>query len=229
MLSFYNSARSCIDTFPKNLEELAIKHGQDLSKFWISPVLSYLIEEKINDPKYIDGKLNKTSNVYGFNLRRRNGQRAAQKLLSAIKKIHASKHQTIDKLDIVAHSMGYAYALGMVDILKGKVPLGRFYIIAPENAEAGEINLNDFEEVWQYGSNLGEPNADPLHQQDGVASQTPVRGLKEIKDPIREKRGRAFIPDGEPKGFLQSHSIGNYKWIFKIENATLKGYVKPRK
>ena len=38
MLSFYNSARSCIDTFPKNLKELTIKHGQeDLSNFWISP------------------------------------------------------------------------------------------------------------------------------------------------------------------------------------------------
>lgn len=125
--------------------------------------------------------------------------------------------------------MGYAYALGMVDALKGKIPLGHFYIIAPKNAEAGKIDLNDFEEVWQYGANLGEPNADPLHQQDGVAPQTAVQGLDRIKNPILEKRGRAFIPDGEPKGFLQSHSIGNYKWIFKIENATLKGYVKPRK
>ncbi len=47
----------------------------------------------------------------------------------------------------------------MVDILKGKVPLGRFYIIAPENAEAGEINLNDFEEVWHYG----DQQAMPIH------------------------------------------------------------------
>ncbi len=124
--------------------------------------------------------------------------------------------------------MGYAYALGMVDVLKGKVPLGRFYIIAPENAAAGAINLNDFEEVWQYGSNLGEPNADPLHLQDGVAPQTAVEGLQDVRNPILEKRGRAFIPDGEPKGFLQSHSIGNYKWIFKTIEKGEKGYVKPR-
>ena len=117
----------------------------------------------------------------------------------------------------------------MVDILKGKVPLGRFYIIAPENAEAGEINLNDFEEVWQYGSNLGEPNADPLHEQDGVAPQTAVNGLKEVDFKFSGKRGRAFIPDGEPKGFLQSHSIGNYKWIFKLKSERDKGYVKLRK
>ena len=66
----------------------------------------------------------------------------------------------------------------MVDILKGKIPLGRFYVIAPENACSGEIDLDAFEEVWQYGSNLGEPNADPIHQQDGVAPQCAVNGLK---------------------------------------------------
>lgn len=124
--------------------------------------------------------------------------------------------------------MGYAYALGMVDVLKGKVPLGRLYIIAPENAAAGEISLNDFEEVWQYGANLGEPNADPLHMQDGVAPQNAVNGLKDVEPQYSEKRGRAFIPKGEPKGFKASHSIGNYKWIFEIKLKTDKGYVKPR-
>jgi hypothetical protein len=32
---------------------------------------------------------------------------------------------------IVCHSMGYAYALGMLEVLKGKVSFGRLYIIAP--------------------------------------------------------------------------------------------------
>lgn len=73
---------------------------------------------------------------------------------------------------------------------------------------------------------FGEPNEDPLHEQDGVAPQCAVKGLPEIDD---NKGGRAFIPKGESKGFLQSHSIGNYKWIFKIETANLKGYVKRRK
>ena len=122
--------------------------------------------------------------------------------------------------------MGYAYALGMVDVLKGKVQLGRFYILAPENAAAGDINLNDFEEVWQYGANLGEPGADPLHMQDGVAPQTPVKEIADLQ--LKRKGGRAFIPNGEPKGFKASHSIGNYKWIFTTLQKEEKGYVKPR-
>jgi len=124
----------------------------------------------------------------------------------------------------VAHSMGYAYALGMTDALKNKIPLGRFYIIAPENACSGDINLDDFEEVWQYGANLGEPNADPLEKQDVVAPQCAVRGITDLRE---GKGGRVFIPDDEPKGFLQSHSIGNYKWIFKKDKKDY-GYVKPR-
>ena len=116
----------------------------------------------------------------------------------------------------------------MTDVLKGKIPFGRFYVIAPENACSGEIDLDAFEEVWQYGSNLGEPNADPIHQQDGVAPQCAVKGLKEIDAKYKERRGRAFIPKGEPKGFLTSHSIGNYKWIF-TRGKEAPGYVKPRK
>lgn len=39
------------------------------------------------------------------------------------------------------------------------------------------------------------------------------------------KRGRSFIPENEPKGFLKSHSIGNYKWIFRLLKDA-PGYVK---
>ena len=124
--------------------------------------------------------------------------------------------------------MGYAYALGITDALKGKVPFGRFYVIAPENACSGEIDLDAFEEVWQYGSNLGEPGEDPIHQQDGVAPQCAVRGLPELDRQNIEKGGRIFIPDSEPKGFLQSHSIENYKWIFSKTPKGKKGYVRTR-
>ena len=180
-----------------------------------------------------ESRLNTKPNIAGFNERRKNGQKAGRALLAdltrfKLRALTNPNDNAIVTLDIVAHSMGYAYALGMIDILKGKIPLGRFYIIAPENAAAGDINLNDFEEVWQYGANLGEPNADPIHLQDGVAPQAPVKGLDKIKNPILEKMGRAFIPNGEPKGFLQSHSIGNYKWIFK-QTSDKEGYVKPRK
>jgi len=175
--------------------------------------------------------LNTEANESGFNERRSNGQQAGKALLADIQsqKIRARRDtgdNIIDTLDIVAHSMGYAYALGITDALKGKVPFGRFYVIAPENACSGEIDLDAFEEVWQYGSNLGEPNADPIHQQDGVAPQCAMRGLENIES---DKMGRAFIPDGEPKGFLQSHSIENYKWIFEKLKKNEKGYVKVRK
>ena len=45
--------------------------------------------------------------------------------------------------------------------------------------------------------------------------------------------GRAYIPDIDgagnhiPKGFISSHSIENYKWIFsRTQNQA--GYVRPR-
>jgi hypothetical protein len=38
----------------------------------------------------------------------------------------------LDKVDIVCHSMGFAYASGIIEVLKSaKIPLGRFYIVAP--------------------------------------------------------------------------------------------------
>lgn len=67
----------------------------------------------------------------------------------------------------------------------------------------------------------GEPNADDISDQDGIVPQCAAGGLT-IKQ-------RVFMPkDWSPKGFLDSHSINNYKWIFnKKEND--KGYVTPRK
>jgi hypothetical protein len=78
------------------------------------------------------------------------------------------------------------------------------------------VNINDFTEVWQYGSD--EVN-DPVHRQDGVAPQAPVGNIG-----IR----RAYIPSNVPQGFVTSHSIGNYRWIFGLEMGR-EGYVTPRK
>ena len=42
------------------------------------------------------------------------------------------------------------------------------------------------------------------------------------------KSGRAYIPNEvETKGFLPSHSIGNYGWIFEKLNGE-SGYVIPK-
>ncbi len=42
--------------------------------------------------------------------------------------------------------------------------------------------------------------------------------------------GRVYIPDDQPKGFLVSHSIGSFKWIFRQPKRTPNdnGYVTPR-
>jgi hypothetical protein len=238
MLQFYHSAKSSIGPFPSDGKEIAIKYvgmGEMAIREMTIPVqgkaVLYTFDTSGSGP-FAEAKLNTEANESGFNERRSNGQQAGKALLADIQsqKIRARRDtgdNIIDTLDIVAHSMGYAYALGITDALKGKVPFGRFYVIAPENACSGEIDLDAFEEVWQYGSNLGEPGEDPIHQQDGVAPQCAVNGLKEIEAKYTEKRGRAFIPDGEPKGFLQSHSIENYKWIFKLK-LNEKGYVKLR-
>jgi len=123
-----------------------------------------------------------------------------------------------DTLDIVCHSMGFACALGMIDVMKGQIPFGRFYIIAPEDASAGSVPAG-FTQVWQYGSN---EKTDPLDKQDGVAPQTKCGGLNDNQ--------RAYIPqDGSvPRGFISSHSIENYGWIFNKLKEGQNGYVKPR-
>ncbi len=118
--------------------------------------------------------------------------------------------------------MGSAYALGVIDALKGKVPFARIYIIAPENAGAGGTDWTQFSEVWQYGS---DENKDPISKQDGVAPQVPCANMDKVST---NKGGRAYIPDTESKGFLTSHSIENYEWIFKINNSNYNGYVTPR-
>ncbi len=52
----------------------------------------------------------------------------------------------------------------------------------------------------------------------GVAPQCPVRNIG---------THRAYIPETEPKGVIESHTISNYKWIFKQQRG-VKGYVSPR-
>lgn len=134
-----------------------------------------------------------------------------------------------DTLDIVCHSMGYAYALGMIDVLKDKVPFGRFYIIAPENPgsiSGDDNNFDKFTEVWQYGSN----EAWPADKQDGIAPQEAVKNIKPL--PTNTKGGRVFIPSNGTvrRGFYISHTVGNYKWIFDQPKHTPNdnGYVAPR-
>lgn len=175
-------------------------------------------------------KLNRTPNVQGFIERRNNGKKAGYDLLLKLKSGVIDFDPSKDTIDIVSHSMGYAYALGIVDAIKSsdaKYKFGRFYSIAPENAKSGGVSWTDFEEVWQYGS---QDNVRKEWEQDGVAPQAQMAGLDQI--PGRIKHGRVYFPDNnDPKDFLECHYINNYFWIFNIkyDKNILNGYVKPRK
>lgn len=166
-------------------------------------------------------------NTIGFNTRKQNGMNAAGDLIQKIIGGTIVFNKLTDTLDIVAHSMGYAYAVGMVEALKAAgFKFGRFYIIAPENACSGGLDWEIFTEVWQYGSNLDQTSPDPVNKQDGVAPQCEVVNITNTY--VKTKTGRIFIPPTvDTKGFVGSHSIGNYGWIFS-KTPQEKGYVKPR-
>lgn len=172
--------------------------------------------------QYGGGKLNTESNSSGFEVRYKNGKVAGQNLLDDIKNgklpVNIKNGRVTDSLDIVAHSMGFAYAQGMIEVLKGKIPLAGYYIIAPENACSGIANVNesDFKVIWQYGAD----ETIDISKQDGVAPQCKVGGLDDAK--------RVYIPrDWRPQGFVSSHAIGNYWWIFNKSQGD-QGYVKSR-
>ncbi|HEY0899705.1 MAG TPA: fibronectin type III domain-containing protein [Sphingobacteriaceae bacterium] len=227
MGSFYCSAKTIIPSISSDPKEIVIKNASMVIPSFGSSLSYVELPETVTCFTYTGGKLNEEPNVEGFEKRRQSGRTAATKLLQEIRSGKVvlrvdSIDNILDTLDIVAHSMGYAYALGMTDVLKGKIPFGRFYIIAPENAGSGAIDESDFEEVWQYGSDLNRDDGmepDPLNKQDGVAPQVKVGGLGRYQ--------RVFIPEAVAKGFLKSHSIGNFQWIFNREKYQ-KGYVKPR-
>lgn len=162
------------------------------------------------------GMLASRSNKRGFKKRKEGGEIAGRNLYQLLNELpNCSQNDTIY---IVAHSMGFAYAQGIVEQLRGKIQLGGFYIIAPEDGKAGEVNIHEWKEVWQYGSNLGQKNQDAPCLQDGVAPQSAVKGIG---------NHRIYFPTANynQKGFFDSHFIGYYTWILdldKDENGGIK-------
>jgi hypothetical protein len=170
--------------------------------------------------------LHTTPNLSGFNTRAASGEQGARNLIARINAGTIIFNKATDVIDIVAHSMGYAYSVGLIrELKKNGFKFGRYYILAPENACSGGVDLTWFEEVWQYGSNYGEQNEDVPWLQDGVAPQCAVPGFGPMD---KKKYGRVFIPLGvETKSYLGSHSVGNYTWIFNRSNNDA-GYVRTR-
>lgn len=166
--------------------------------------------------------LNTERNVEGFNERRAKGRIAGKAFLAERCQSPACE-ETKDTVDIVCHSMGYAYALGFIDAVKDRVIFGKMYILAPENACVGGADWSLFEEVWQYGSNLDQANPDPVWEQDGIAPQCQVAGLESVPP---GKGGRAFIPADWPhKNFIDSHMLHYFHWIFERIEAGENGFI----
>ena len=167
--------------------------------------------------------LNSKFNETGFQIRVENGKIAGQKLLDFL-----SEKQLLDKqvtVDFVNHSMGYAYTLGILEVIKGHVKLGKFLAIAPESGGLQGTDWNTFEEVWQYGCNMDLPKGDVIYYHDGIAPQTQLKGLENL---LPEKGGRVFIPkewSKFKKGFLKSHHLNWFQWFFLIK-PTDRGYFK---
>jgi hypothetical protein len=159
------------------------------------------------------------ANTKGFKIRRKAGEIAGRNLLQLLNELpNGSKNDT---LYIIAHSMGFAYSLGLIDELRGKIHFGSFFIIAPENASAGIVNRSEWKSVFQYGSNFNAHGKDAPCLLDGVAPQVKVGGLLE--------KDRLYIPASnfQKKGFFDSHFIGYYNWILGIasdQRGALKQY-----
>lgn len=125
---------------------------------------------------------------------------------------------------ILAHSMGFAYSLGMVSYHRDKKEpdqnrsrFGRYYIIAPENAcSAEEFIPNMFGNVWQYGTvepNLANPKPNRLVENDGDAPQCGVKGLNWDNPDYARIR---FPKNSDKLNFFDAHSIISYNWILNI-------------
>lgn len=161
--------------------------------------------------------LAKKPNKKGFKLRYTQGKIAGRNLLLQLNEL--PNNSLNDTISIVAHSMGFAYALGIIEVIRHKINFGGFYIIAPENASMGKVNINEWKQVWQYGSKLSAHNSHPPCLQDGVAAQSKVKGL-----PVNNQ---LFFPKNVYRklGFFDSHFIGNYTWILDIPLGKT-GYIK---
>lgn len=159
------------------------------------------------------------SNNEGFNFRKEKGRIAGKNLLMLLnEKPNSSLNDT---LYIVAHSMGFAYAQGMLEELKDKINFGGYYIIAPENAAGGEVNINQWQEVWHYGVDLLGDSPDEPCLQDGIAPQTEIQNFNLTH--------RVYFPKNQfkKKGFFNSHFIGYYTWLFTIKENE-KGFIRQR-
>jgi hypothetical protein len=143
--NFANSLASSIDA---TVEFLYVTNGQ-----------------QIKNPCYHNPScvhLNDKPNPIGFNYRYQKGKIAGKNLATKLfLEGLSSPHTKITyHIDIVAHSMGFAYAQGMIEYLKNESDIknnlkwGGYYIIAPENGCGSVVVKSQCEtnSIYQYGS-----------------------------------------------------------------------------
>jgi hypothetical protein len=168
-------------------------------------------------------RLNTHPNSIGFQYRKTQGKIAGEAFLLA-RCLSPLSDTVKDTLDIVCHSMGYAYTLGFLEVVKDRVVLNTIYILAPENPMEEGFEWERFRRVWQYGSNYDQKDRDPLRLQDGIAPQSPVRGLDKLPP---GRGGRIFFPSDWPgRNFVDSHMVYSYDWIFDCIPEGEPGYIE---
>ena len=155
-------------------------------------------------------------NYEGFNLRYNRGKIAARNLLQVLNE--GPNYSVNDTLYIVSHSMGHAYAMGMMSVLSGKINFGDYYSLAPENPIGKSFDAKKWRNAWQYGTSRSGKTKQYPCQQDGVAPQSLVKGLPAANRIIFPKSSSSKM------GFTESHFIGYYTWIFDISRGK-PGYV----
>ncbi len=161
-------------------------------------------------------------NPEGF-LERKNAGRIAAENFLLTRAAGPQAYLALDTIDVVSHSMGYAYMLGMLEALEGKVIVGKCFLIAPESGEFDSYDWHKCAQVWQYGTDLDQANRDAVKYQDGVAPQQCVKELGTL--PV-DRGGRCFFPHDWPiKGFIHSHMMYSYDWIFDRIFPGMPGYV----
>lgn len=156
---------------------------------------------------------NTQSNIEGFLFRYAEGIKAGITFEQKIMQARKSDTKNI-LLHLVAHSMGYAYCLGIIDHLKKnpRIQFLQFFVLAPENASAKSVPHQLFQSVQQYGSKDISANAKDNLRLDGLAPQTSIFSKETI---YSTQYKRNFIPDNQAcQGFVESHLLKNYTWIF---------------
>jgi hypothetical protein len=188
--------------------------------------ISYLKASIFRNSTKSDRILNTRENSVGFETRKNEGKIAGRTFLQTRCKF-PNCEELKDTIDLVCHSMGYAYMLGFMEEIKDKVVFGKIYILAPESGCVDGFDWQKCQEVWQYGTHDDHV---PVSELDMVAPQCMVKGLDTI--PV-ERGGRVYIPSEQIEEFqnrekydiIDIHDTKYFDWIINQITVGCPGYI----